>query len=405
MATKNKYTNIDLSKYDAGYQASQDVINAQNQKLQAENAVSNYGDFTYGRQDALDQAIDAVINRGKFKYDLNGDALYQQYKNQYMTQGKIAMMDAMGQASAMTGGYGNSYAATVGNQTYQSYLQQLNDKIPELYKLAYDKYLAEGDQLEQNLNILNQDRQTAYNEWGDKYNRLVGERDYASNEYNNAYNRDYTTWNDNRTYDTSQYWNEYNTGYQAERDAIADAQWQKQFEAEQAWKQKEYDEAVRQFNEQMALQKQKSYSSSGSSGGGSYTAAGSGGTGGSGDSGAVPTNILTGALQRYNASGEKGVEQFLDENPQYDAATIINYCRTYGDAPNSKSLGDRTWTVTDDGDVNWGWGVDNNAKLTDHYGNTYTAKELKSQLIANGYTEKQANAFLAKYDLYSGFNK
>ena len=274
MATKKKYSNIDLSKYNAGYKASQDVINSQNNKLNAENAVKNYGDFNYGRQDAYDKAINALTNREKFKYDLNGDALYQQYKNQYITQGKQAMMDTMGQASAMTGGYGNSYAATVGNQTYQGYLQQLNNRIPELYQLALDKYNAEGDQLAQQYGILAQDRQTAYGEWGDKYNRLVGERDYASNEYNNAYNRDYTTWNDNRTYDTSQYWNEYNTGYQADRDAIADAQWQKQFDAEQAWKQKEFDEAIRQYNEQMALQRQelelsraKLYSGGGGGGG------------------------------------------------------------------------------------------------------------------------------------------
>ena len=260
MATKNKYTNIDLSKYSAGYKASQDVINAQNQKLAAENAVKNYGDFNYGKQDAYDQAINALTNREKFSYDLNGDALYQQYKDQYITQGKQAMMDTIGQASALTGGYGNSYAATVGNQTYQGYLQQLNNKIPELYQLALEKYNSEGDQLAQTYGVLAQDRQNAYGEWGDKYNRLVGERDYSSNEYNNAYNRDYTTWNDNKTYDTSQYWNEYNTGYQADRDAIADAQWQKQF-----------DEAKRQYDEQMALQKQqlaasqaRSYSSGGS---------------------------------------------------------------------------------------------------------------------------------------------
>lgn len=405
MATKNKYSNIDLSKYDAGYKASQDVINAQNQKLAAENAVTNYGDFNYGRQDAYDQAINALTNREKFKYDLNGDALYQQYKDQYITQGKQAMMDTMGQASAMTGGYGNSYAATVGNQTYQGYLQQLNNKIPELYQLALDKYNSEGDQLAQTYGVLAQDRQTAYGEWGDTYNRLVGERDYSSNEYNNAYNRDYTTWNDNKTYDTSQYWNEYSTGYQAERDAIADAQWQKQFDAEQAWKQKEYDEAIRQYNEQMALQRQQLAASRSS-----YSSGGSGGTSGgtvsgTGSSTAIPASAKQAALSAYNSKGEKGLDQWLDDNSNYDAQAIISYVSQYGDAPNSKSLGDRTWTVTDDGGTNWGWGVDNNAKLTDHYGNTYTAKELKSQLIANGYTEKQANAFLAKYDLYSGFNK
>lgn len=257
MAQKSKYTNIDLSKYDKGYQKSQSVIDAENRKNLAINAVDNYGDFKYGNQEAYDKAMDAILNRKKFSYDLNGDALYQQYKDNYITQGKQAMMDTMGMASAMTGGYGNSYAATVGNQTYQGYLQQLNNKIPELYQLALDSYNSEGEQLANKLGVLAQDRQTAYGEWGDKYNRLVADRDYHSNEYNNAYNRDYTTWTDNRDYDTSQYWNEHNSGYQAEqdalqmayqkeRDAIADAQWQKEFA-----------EAQRQFNAEQALNREK----------------------------------------------------------------------------------------------------------------------------------------------------
>ncbi len=258
MATKkNKYTDIDLSKYDSGYQKSQSVINAENNKINAENAVKNYGDFNYSNQAAYDKTMNDLLNRKEFSYDLNGDVLYQQYKDNYITQGKQASMDVMGQASAMTGGYGNSYAATVGNQTYQGYLQQLNNKIPELYQLALDRYNSEGDRLATNLGVLAQDRQTEYGEWGDKYNRLVADRDYHTNEYNSAYNRDYTTWTDNRDYDTSQYWNEYNTGYQAEqdeltrkyqaeRDAIADAQWQKEF-----------DEAQRQFNADQALKREQ----------------------------------------------------------------------------------------------------------------------------------------------------
>ena len=71
---------------------------------------------------------------------MNGDALYKQYKDRYTQQGKQAMMDTMGQAQAMTGGYGNSYAQTVGQQAYNQQLNQLNDVIPELYQLALSKY-------------------------------------------------------------------------------------------------------------------------------------------------------------------------------------------------------------------------------------------------------------------------
>ena len=226
MATKNKYSDIDLSKYDQGYQASAAVNAAAAQKQAAENAVANYGDFKYSNQDAYDNAMNAYLNREEFKYDLNSDALYQQLKNQYSTLGKMAMMDTMGQASALTGGYGNSYASTAGNQAYQGYLQGLNDKVPELYQLALSKYQADGDQLLNRYNMLSQDRATQYGEWGDRYNQLLADRGYYADAYTDEYNRDYGQWNDNRTYDTSQYWNEYNTGYQADRDAIADQQWQ-----------------------------------------------------------------------------------------------------------------------------------------------------------------------------------
>jgi hypothetical protein len=250
MAIKNKYSDIDLSKYNQGYKASSVVNTAEAQKKAAENAVANFGDFKYSNQDAYDKAMNAYLNRADFKYDLNGDALYQQYKNQYATLGKMAMMDTMGQASALTGGYGNSYASTAGNQAYQGYLQHLNDKIPELYQLALDKYQADGDRLLNNYNMLSQDRATQYGEWGDRYNQLVADRGYYADAYTDAYNRDYGMWNDNRTYDTSQYWNEYNTGYQADRDLIADQQWQKEF-----------DEAKRQFDADLT-ERQRQYNTS-----------------------------------------------------------------------------------------------------------------------------------------------
>lgn len=93
------------------------------------------------------EALDKYLNREDFSYDLNGDALYQMYKDQAVLGGNMAMMDTMGQAAALNGGYGSSYAQTVGQQTYQSYLQQLNDKVPELYQIALNQYNQEGQDL------------------------------------------------------------------------------------------------------------------------------------------------------------------------------------------------------------------------------------------------------------------
>lgn len=309
MAIKNKYSDIDLSKYAKGYQASKQVKDAQKLKTQAEKAVRNYGDFKYGNQGAYDKAMNAILNRKSFSYDLNGDALYQQYKDMYMSQGKLAMADTMGQAAALTGGYGNSYAASVGNQAYQGYLQQLNGVIPELYNLALSAYNAEGDRLNNNFNLLSTDRSTEYGEYTDKYNRLVNDRGYYSDNYNNVYNQDYSKWTDNRNYDQSQYWNEYNAGYQKDRDAIADAQWQK-----------EYNLAV----------------SKADSSGGAKKAS----------DGKNPTSTMYAkALEAYNEGGKNALYQYLDTLPDYNTNLLIDHAFEYGShtPAYSNRVGDRDY--------------------------------------------------------------
>ena len=107
-----------------------------------------------GLKSRLDSITDKILNREKFSYDLNGDAFYNQYKDKFVQQGKMAMMDTMGQAAGLTGGYGNSYAQQVGQQTYQGYLQNLNDVVPELYQLALDSYNREGDNMMNQYNLL-----------------------------------------------------------------------------------------------------------------------------------------------------------------------------------------------------------------------------------------------------------
>ncbi len=95
------------------------------------------------------EALDAYLNREEFRYDGSTDAFYRHYRDQYQDLGKTAMMDTMGQAAALTGGYGSSYGQNVGQQAYQSYLKELNDVVPELYQLAYDRYQDRGDRLYQ----------------------------------------------------------------------------------------------------------------------------------------------------------------------------------------------------------------------------------------------------------------
>lgn len=180
------------------YQQSDAVTKAQ-EMLQ--NQLSNKpGQYTSQWQSQLNDVMDKILNREKFTYDLNGDALYKQYKDQYTNQGKMAIMDTMGQAAAMTGGYGNSYAQNVGQQAYQGYLQQLNDKIPELYNLALSKYQMEGDDLSRQYSMLGTKENQDYSRYRDKVSDYNTELSRLQNAYDNERSFDYGQFADDRSY-------------------------------------------------------------------------------------------------------------------------------------------------------------------------------------------------------------
>ena len=119
---------------------------------------------------SAEDAADKYLNREKFHYDVNEDALYHQYKDLYTMQGQQAMLDTMGQAATLTGGYGNSYAQTAGQQAYQGHIQKLGEVVPELYQLALDKYKMEGDQARDRASFLAQMDDRDYSRWESERN-------------------------------------------------------------------------------------------------------------------------------------------------------------------------------------------------------------------------------------------
>ena len=120
----------------------------------AQQAGNLYGGFDGNYAGQLQDLLSQILNRPNFEYDLNADMLYQQYRDQYQRAGQQAMADTMGQAATMTGGYGNSYAASAGNQAYQQYLTQLNNIVPELYDRAYNRYNQEQSDLMNQYSLL-----------------------------------------------------------------------------------------------------------------------------------------------------------------------------------------------------------------------------------------------------------
>lgn len=95
----------------------------------------------------LERLYATITGRPAFSYDPASDPVYNSYAQSYQRRGRLAMRDTMGQAAALTGGYGSSYAQSVGQQQYDSYLQSLGEALPELYGMAWQRYNAEGDAL------------------------------------------------------------------------------------------------------------------------------------------------------------------------------------------------------------------------------------------------------------------
>ena len=233
-ATTQNTTTANTGFQYGAYQQSDTVKQAQ--ALLQQQMANKPGEYTSSWQSQLNDILQQIQNREKFSYDLNADALYNQYKDQYMLQGQQAMMDTMGQAQAMTGGYGNSYAQSVGQQAYQGHVQQLNDKIPELYQLALSQYQMEGDEMKDKAALIAQMEDQAYGRYRDTVSDYNVELDRLQNRYDTERDYDYGMWADNRDFSYGQYADDRAYDYQAGRDQVSDQQWQKEF-----------DQAVRQW--------------------------------------------------------------------------------------------------------------------------------------------------------------
>lgn len=195
-------------------------------------------------EDELQSIYDQNINREKFSYDMNADALYKQYAQQYEQNAKLAMQDTVGQVSALTGGYGNSYAQTAGQAVYNQQMSGMNDKALQLYQMALNQYNAEGDRLMQMYGIAADQYQTEYNRIRDEIADEQWQKSFE--EQQRQYNLslamdaagmaiDVGKFGASMAFDVSRamasdaQWAK-SFDYQKERDLVGDTQWQQSFD-------------------------------------------------------------------------------------------------------------------------------------------------------------------------------
>ena len=234
-SSSGSYANPDTAGKLAGYEnsrpkysQSQDVTDAWNKVKYLEG--SKPGDYVSKYGDQIQALLDKILTRDPFKYDFNADPMYQMYKDRYLQQGRMAMQDTMGDAAALTGGYGNSYAATAGQQAYQSYLQGLNDRIPGLRDFAYNAWLNEGDRIRSNLSTLQGLDESDYARYRDTVGDYKDELNYYYNRFGDMSDREYnrylndaSAWEKDRDYWFNKWQWEQDFNYKTAMDAAAAA--------------------------------------------------------------------------------------------------------------------------------------------------------------------------------------
>lgn len=311
------------------YEESEEVKRAQEELKTHYN--SKPGDYQSNYADQIQGLLKDYENTKDFQYDFNADPLYQQYKDQYIQQGKMAMQDTMGNAAALTGGYGSSYASTAGNQAYHSSLNDLNNVIPSLYDRAYSKYRDDKSDKLQHMQVLQNLDDSDYKKYqdtlSDYYNTLnylqsqsqyLSESDY--NRYLNQlaqwqYELEYYTGRADAAQQQSNWQSEQNRQYM--QDYVNQRNWQKQFDYGKQQDSRDYNLKKQQFehDKYMDSLKAQSYStSSSSSSGGSGYSGSSSGSGGK----------QTATTKKQNLNGVAKASIFIGKQPteeEYNPAT------------------------------------------------------------------------------------
>lgn len=402
---------IDQSTWDA-LNSKFAASDAYNQAMQYTNELLeklNSGKTSY--TDQIKELMSQIQNREDFEYDVDEDTLFQQALASAMGSGKSAMQDTIGQASALTGGYGSTYATSAGNQAYNAYIEDAYNNLPEYYNMALQAYQMEGQEMYQQLDMLNTADATewgrTYDAWQSNfanaqqmYNQEYGAwQDSVTNAYNsanlqlsehnqlvtNAYNlyvtakdsadtlyeQEYQKWQDKVTQATqlagmqqTDYWNQTELDYKKDRDAITDSQWQQTFD----------------FNKDQAAISQSNWEKE-------YNLSLAAANAKVDDKGNVVADETPKykeateaqkkkALEAYNEGGEAALNKYVDSLPSnIDIEGIDSYINEYGQLP----LEQRTYTKTKD-TTNWLWGVDKNDVVKDQYGNEYKISELPKSI-------------------------
>ncbi|MCH5197936.1 MAG: hypothetical protein J1E34_03420 [Oscillospiraceae bacterium] len=131
------------------------------EKPDEESSFTPSGSYQYIPDEGLSimssALLDKILNYSEQNsdFDINSDKLYNQYREMYTKNASLSAENTFGLASSLTGGYGNSYAASAASAAYNSYMSSLTDKAIEIEQLNDSRKKAELNNLYSALDAVN----------------------------------------------------------------------------------------------------------------------------------------------------------------------------------------------------------------------------------------------------------
>ena len=191
----------------------------------------------------MNDALGQIENRKPFQYDPASDPLYNQYRAGVIRDGQRAMRDTVGQTAALTGGYASSYGASAGAQAYGQQLERMNDIMPQLYQLAYQRYRDDLSDQKDLYALYAAADERDYGRYRDRYGDYLNDRGYLAGRLDTERSWDHAIYSDDRdfaanrmdaerAYDYSLYSDAYGRAFQRYTQGVSEDQ----FDREMAYK-------------------------------------------------------------------------------------------------------------------------------------------------------------------------
>ena len=139
-------------------------------------------DYVSQYQPKIKDVMGQLDGMKDFSYDPTRDAAYEQYKNSYTRQAKLANENAQANASAISGGYGSSY----GTQAGQNAMAGLSSATNGLYSQALNQYTQKKSDLQNQLTGYQQAEAQDYEKYQTNYQNWENQRNYYQSAYNQA---------------------------------------------------------------------------------------------------------------------------------------------------------------------------------------------------------------------------